>query len=75
MIITASNGRDYDLENLSDSDRALLIQLGHLQKPVEVQEVQADETTLVIPTQETLVIGEESVDAVKKSKKNESTRL
>ncbi len=68
MVITASNGRDYDLENLSVQDRELLIRLGHLSKP-------SDDAELSVVPELHQPDATEGVDAIKKSKKNEPTRL
>jgi hypothetical protein len=66
MRITASNGIDYDLENLSESDRKILQLLGHLPKSDVVES-----TTEVLSERNTNV----PEDAIKKSKKNESAKL
>lgn len=74
MNITASNGRDYDLENLSDSDRAELIQLKHLPKPVAEDLASTTPSVLALVVDEIVEASQEGVDALK-PKKNESKRL
>ena len=68
MVITASNGSEYDLENLSIQDKELLIRLGHLSKP-------SKDTALSVVPELQQPDSTQGVDTIKKSKKNEPTRL
>jgi hypothetical protein len=64
MKITASNGQTYDLENLSQSEKAILIALGHLPKETSLQ----DDKTVEEETPP-------SVKATKKGQKDEPSGL
>ena len=72
MKITASNGRDYDLENLTPSDTIELIRLKHLSNPVEDLAIDSTPSVSVISIDEIadeLQEDVEGVDALKKPKK------
>jgi hypothetical protein len=66
MKITASNGQTYDLENLTQSDKAILMALGHLPKETAAVE---EETTPSVSLQD------DNKKVVKKGQKDEPSGL